>query len=146
MLPTVTNYMKVIVMAEIQETLLERFEQQRIEAAEFRHIDHIQAAYEMLDKYDFLDACARYASTIRTMAESVGALDKYNTTITLAFMSLIAERKSLTDVADVDAFIEANPDLLNRGILKSWYSDERLDSSTARRQFVLPDKVVGRAA
>ena len=76
------------------ENLLTQFERLEISAPDFHHIDHINVAYKMLEKYDFVDAPGRYASTIRTMAEQVGVPEKYNATITFAFMSLVAERKS----------------------------------------------------
>lgn len=128
-------------MTDSASRLLERFEQRQIAAPAFRHQDHVQVAFEMLGKYDFVDACARYASTIRAMAESVGVPEKFNATITFAFMSLIAERKSQMDGADLDSFLAANPDLLDKNVLKGWYTDERLTSAAARRQFLLPDKI-----
>ena len=123
--------------------LLDRFERLEIKAPDFHHVDHIRVAYEMLDKYDFVDACARYAATIRAMAEDVGVPEKFNATITFAFMSLIGERKSLSHNGGVESFLEANPDLLDKDVLNTWYSAERLSSSTARRQFLLPDRILG---
>ena len=122
-------------------SLLERFEQQEIPAQEFCHRDHIQVAFEILDKYEFIHACARYASTIRALAENVGAPDKYNTTITIAFMSVIAERKSKMEKSGFESFIADNPDLFERNALEDWYSHERLNSAAARRHFLMPDKV-----
>lgn len=124
--------------------LLTQFECLEISAPDFRHSDHLQVAYEMLDKYDFVDSCSLYARTIRAMAESVGVPEKYNATITFAFMSLVAERKGQSINPDFDSFLAANPDLLDKNLLHSWYSRERLGSTAARRQFLLPDQV-GRA-
>jgi len=123
--------------------LLERFETLKIAPADFSHSDHLQVAYAMLEKYEFVDACTRYAATIKAMAESVGALDKYNATITIAFMSVIAERKASSDEANLQAFLTSNPDLQDRNILMSWYSKERLTSDLARKQFLLPDNFHG---
>ena len=126
--------------------LLDRFEERQIPAPDFRHLDHVQVAFEILDKYDFVQACARYASTIKAMAESAGAPEKFNATITVAFMSVIAERKSQMENADFESFISANPDLLDGNALKGWYTKERLDSPAARHQFLMPDKVAGEPA
>ncbi len=120
--------------------LIDRFERLEIPAPEFRHIDHLRVAYEMLDRYDFLEACARYGRTIRAMAESVGAADKFNVTITLAFMSLLAEHKDGSTAAGFDAFIDDNPQLMDRRLLLRWYSSARLDSAAARTQFLLPER------
>ena len=120
--------------------LLDDFENLRLSAPEFHHADHVRVAFDILDKYDFAGACARYAGTIKSMAENVGALDKYNATITFAFMSVIAERKTNSNAANADSFIAANPDLLQRDILSNWYSKDRMTSAMARAQFLLPDK------
>ncbi len=122
------------------KSLLDHFESGDIAATAFGHREHLQVAYSMLGRYDFVEACARYASTIRAMATSAGAPEKYNTTITIAFMSLIAERLSRSTCADFDAFLASNPDLLNSDVLNTWYSQERLQSPLARCQFLLPDK------
>ncbi|MFQ5634926.1 MAG: hypothetical protein ACE5G3_06310 [Gammaproteobacteria bacterium] len=122
--------------------LLRRFERGEIEPASFGHRDHVKVACEMLGQYDFVDACTRYTAAIRAMAESAGAPQKFNATITFAFMSLIAERKSRAGSADVDSFLASNPDLLDKNLLRRWYSEERLVSQLAREQFLLPDKGV----
>ena len=133
-------------MTDTNDKLLERFEQLEIHAPDFHHEDHVRVAYAMLDRYEFVEACARYAATIRTMAENVGVPDKFNATITFAFMSLIAERKSQSEPDDVAQFLAANPDLLESDVLSSWYSRERLTSAAARRQFLLPDRALGASA
>ena len=130
-------------MVNNEQNLLGQFERFEIDAPSFHHSDHVEVAYAMLNKYDFVDACARYATTIREMAKRVGALKKFNMTITFAFMSLIAERKQDFEVNDFTVFLEANPDLLDKKILNNWYSGERLTSATARSLFLLPDKTVG---
>ena len=125
------------------ENLLEQFENLEISAPDFHHIDHVKVAYKMLEKYDFIEASARYAATIRAMAESVGVPEKYNLTITFAFMSLVAECMAYSNCTDVEAFLESNPDLLDRDILKRWYSSQRLNSAPARSHFLLPDNEAG---
>lgn len=128
-------------MNTVNDELLGRFERLEISASDFRHHDHVHVAFEMLERYQFIEACSRYSATIRSMAESVGAAEKFNVTITLAFMSLIAERKGRCASRDPDAFLESNADLLDSRVLQRWYSKERLTSSTARLQLLLPDRI-----
>ena len=128
-------------MSDASRNLLSRFESGDIEPASFAHCDHVRVAHEMLSQHDFVDACARYASTIKAMAESVDVPQKFNATITIAFLSLIAERMSRADSATFDSFLATNNDLLDKDVLETWYSSERLGSELARSQFVLPDKV-----
>ena len=119
--------------------LTRSFEAQDLDASRFRHTDHIGVAYEMLRQHDFIEATARYAENIRSIAEKAGAHDKFNATITFAFMSLIAERMETTEHRDYDDFIARNADLKSKDILQKWYSPERLHSASARRVFLLPD-------
>ena len=78
-------------------------------------------------------------ATVNGTATAAGAAQKFNTTITLAFLSLIAERMQASAHDDFAGFIEENEDLLASDVLSRWYSKERLASDTARRVFLLPD-------
>lgn len=120
-------------------SLLERFEALEIPAPDFHHEDHVRVAYAMLETHDFFEACTRYARTIQEMATRVGVPEKFNATITIAFMSLVAERRAHATHADPALFLADNPDLLDKTLLRGWYSEERLTSATARAQFLLPD-------
>ena len=120
------------------DALVDRFERLQIEPGAFRHRDHLEAAYGMLRKYPFLEATARYARIIRTMAANAGASEKFHVTITVAFMSLVAERMASTEHGDFETFSRANPDLFSRDLLNRFYPNGRLDSDVARRIFVMP--------
>ncbi|MEM7686457.1 MAG: hypothetical protein AAF293_16635 [Pseudomonadota bacterium] len=115
------------------------FEQGTLDAAGFSHRDHIAVAIGLLQRYAFKKAAHLYASRIDAMARAAGAPDKFNTTITLAFLSLIAERMQTTPHEDFDTFLDRNTDLLDRSVLSRWYGTERLTSDLAKRVFLLPD-------
>lgn len=119
--------------------LADDFENYEFDAASFSHEQHVGVAYEMLQRHDFLTAMYRYSDVINTVATRLGAGDKFHVTITLAFMSLIAERAHGRTYDSAQAFIEENPDLLTRSPLAEYYSKERLATETARRLFLLPD-------
>ncbi|MGI9271522.1 MAG: hypothetical protein ACR2QT_07100 [Woeseiaceae bacterium] len=120
--------------------LLTQFEAFEVNAAEFGHRQHVQVAYEMLHKYAYLEACAKYANAINTIATNAGAPDKFNVTITFAFLSLIAERiNSTTNWSSFEEFLAQNEDLLSRNALDKWYTSEQLQSDFARTHFLLPD-------
>lgn len=120
--------------------LRHRFETLNLPNGEFSHRDHIQVAFEMLETYAFHEACYRYAQTVSEMARRASAAGKFSVTITIAFMSLIAERMT-SCTRGFDAFLRENPDLLDPPILDGWYSPERLHSALGRRQFLLPDRL-----
>ncbi len=115
------------------------FEAHTIDNTTFGHAEHVQVAYDLLRKYDFIDAAAIYAKGIRTLAVKAGAPDKFNLTITYAFMSLIAERLASSQSSTFEAFIAENPDFMAKTALSQWYPQERLNSALARRIFLLPD-------
>ncbi len=120
--------------------ITDAFEARTIDTAAFGHRDHVGVACGMLSRYSFLDAAYKYAHGIREMAEKAGAPEKFNATITLAFMGLIAERVQTCPHDTFDEFLEKNPDLLEKSMLEKWYSVDRLRSSLARQVFLMPDR------
>jgi hypothetical protein len=119
--------------------LARAFEACDIDVSGFGHRDHVGVAYEMLRSYEFLEASVKYSRSINTIATRAGAHQKFNVTITLAFLSLIAERMHTARYDSFDAFIEQNKDLLSASLLSEWYSPDRLGSDLARAVFLLPD-------
>lgn len=126
-------------MTTAQLELADRFERLELDPSSFRHRDHVAAAYAMLRKYPFLEAMSRYANTIRTMATNAGAATKFHVTITVAFISLIAERMASSVHHDFEEFSRQNPDLFAADVLERFYPTERLESELARTIFVMPD-------
>jgi len=57
------------------EELAQSFETCNIDASDFSHVDHVGVAYEMLRRYDFLDASVRYSNSIKTIATNAGAVN-----------------------------------------------------------------------
>ena len=121
--------------------LTRSFEACDVDAGGFTHADHVGVAYEMLRLYDFLDASVRYSNCIKTIVTNAGAARKFNTTITLAFLSLIAERIETTVHDSYEEFVDKNPDLFEANVMLKWYTPARLKSDLARAVFLLPDSV-----
>ncbi len=120
-------------------SLFERLEARSIEPADFGHREHLQAAYELLEREPFLDAAVRYTRAIDGFARSAGAADKFNLTMTIAFLSVIAERMAARPYPSFAAFLAANPGLAANELAR-YYSGARLGSALARRTFLLPDR------
>ncbi|MEX0306321.1 MAG: hypothetical protein AB3N12_02940 [Ruegeria sp.] len=118
--------------------ITKEFEAHAVDNTTFGHAEHVQVAYDLLRKYDFIDAAAIYAKGIRALAANAGAPGKFNLTITYAFMSLIAERLSKTQANEFEGFAQENTDLMAKTVLDRWYSTERLNSQLARDIFLLP--------
>ena len=118
---------------------LERFVRVEIDPATFPHREHVRMAFEMLKRHDFPETVLHFSRTLRAMAVKVGRPEAFHQTVTIAFLSLIAERMEGSGAADFAAFAQANPDLLEKSALERWYRPERLASAAARRTFLLPD-------
>ncbi len=119
---------------------LDEFYAGRIRTPGFAHRDHVRVAFLALSRDSFPTAFARYSEGIRQLAVHAGRPEKFNQTITGAFLSLIAERMAAHPYGDFDTFVEANPDLLDTGILDRYYTSERLASAHARTIYLLPDR------
>ena len=126
-------------MARKTSETLARFLHGELDPASFHHADHVRAAFEILAQHDFMAAARAYSGGLKTLACKAGRPEAYHETITLAFLSLIAERMADRGFDDFDSFAAANPDLLEKSALSRWYAPERLNSDRARKLFVLPD-------
>lgn len=120
--------------------LTDSFEAGTLAPEDFSHVDHIGVACQMLQRYDFLDAALRYSRALQGIAARAGAPDKFNVTITLAFLGLLSERMAETAHETFAEFLDKNPDLTSRSLMATWYSERRIGSSAARRRFLMPDR------
>jgi hypothetical protein len=64
--------------------------------------------------------------------------EKFNATVTFAYMSVIAERMQSAPAESAENFIAANPEILSGNVL-SRYSKARMQSDLARNVALLPD-------
>jgi hypothetical protein len=118
---------------------LTRFVRGEIAAASFPHREHVRMAFEMLRRHDFAETVLHFSRALRSMAQRAGKPEAFHQTVTIAFLSLIAERLEGGQWDDFAAFARHNPDLLEKGMLVRWYRPERLASAQARRTFLLPE-------
>lgn len=117
---------------------LARFERGEIDAANFPHREHVRMAFEMLRRHDFAETVWLFSRTLRAMATRAGKPQAFNQTVTIAFLSLIAERMEQTRPADFITFARDNPGLFDKDALARWYPREQLSAELTRRVFVLP--------
>jgi hypothetical protein len=119
-------------------TELGRFVRGEIDAAHFPHREHVRMAFEMLRRHEFAEVVLHYSRALRIMSARAGKPEAFNQTVTIAFLSLIAERMD-GSATGFTAFARAHPELLGKSVLSRWYRPERLASEAARRVFLLPD-------
>jgi hypothetical protein len=122
-----------------KQLLLNAFLGDKIDGRAFHHADHVRVGFELLCRHTFPDALAAYSAALKGIAKRAGNPGAYHETITVAFLSLIAEHHAAGSHANFEAFIEDNPQLLDKSILERWYAPERLLSDIARKTFVMPN-------
>jgi hypothetical protein len=102
------------------------------------HSEHVRLGYEMLGRYPFGEAVARFSRGLRLITAKAGRPDVYHETITVAFLAVIGERRVRGGHDSWDGFKYKNGDLLDKRCLEKWYDAEQLGSELARRTFCLP--------
>lgn len=120
------------------EEYTDAFLSQEVDADDFSHLDHVCVAREILLRFDFLMSVQIFSESLHSMAMNAGASDKFNLTVTLAFMSIISERMDSGE--DLESFVKTNQDLLHTDFMEAYYSKDRLNSSKAKGMFLMPDK------
>lgn len=118
---------------------LDAFERGEVELERFDHRRHVELAWLMLRAHGLEASVARYGAALRRCLERAGRPEAFHATVTLAFLSLIAERMARAPAGEAfGPFIAREADLLERGLLTRRYTAERLADPLARRQFLLP--------
>ena len=126
------------------QEIIRQFESGELPPESFHHADHVRLAFAYLREYPPLTALDKFCSALKQFAARLGKSEKYNETITYAYLFLIRERMALCSGADWDEFAQRNPELLvwKNGILNRYYQSKTLESDFARKVFVFPDKSV----
>jgi hypothetical protein len=119
---------------------LRAFESGGLDPAQLPHAEHLRFGYEMLDRYSFGEAVARFSGGLKLLAARAGKPEVYHETITVAFLALINERRARETTQVWAEFKRDNSDLFDKRCLEKWYGAEQLSSDLARRIFCLPSR------
>lgn len=122
----------------INEDELVALEAGTLDPMMFPHREHVRLGYEMLERYSFGEAVDRFSRGLRRMATNCGRPERFHATITIAFLSLIGERRGEKRYRNWTDFEALNSDLLDKSCLERWYAVEQLNSDLARQTFCLP--------
>jgi len=126
---------------------LRAFEARTIPFESWNHRSHVRMAYLYLREHGLEEGLRRIRSGIQALNASFGdrvpedALDRgYHETLTVAWARVIegAIRRWGAE-ADFEAFAAKHPHLLQRTLLRLFYSRERIMTWEAKRAFVEPD-------
>lgn len=117
----------------------------RVDPASFPHREHVRLGYKMLSRHPFPEALLLFSTGLRLLAGRAGHPEKYNETITTAFLALIGEGRLRGNYESWEEFSQDNSRLLREDLLSSWYDSATLDSEQARLTFLLPPPAKSRA-
>lgn len=117
------------------------FEACRLAPADFDHRAHVRLAYTYLVEEDDETASRSLREALRRYLDHHGIPpSKYHETMTRAWLLAVRHfMETSSDSPSSDAFIDANPTLLDSAIMLSHYSADLLFSEAARADFVEPD-------
>jgi hypothetical protein len=104
------------------------------------HRAHLRAAWLYLADRPFLEACIAMRDGLRNFAGAIGKAGLYHETITVAFMSALAERMAAAPGLRWEALLERHPELCERAFLERYYEPARLASDAARARLVLSER------
>jgi hypothetical protein len=124
---------------DADDAFLAALEAGTLPPAQFDHRGHLRAGFLYLRRHDFPGACVAMKHAVQGFARALGKAGLYHETLTIAYLSLLAERLA-DEPADVtfDRFLERYPELSSRAYLERYYPRGTLDTTEARATFVLP--------
>lgn len=126
--PSVDPSLFAELMAEVMAT-----------ASRFAHRQHVHLTWLAVGRYGTSAAIEVVSSGIQTTARYAGAPQKYNATISRAWVELVGHHVAHSAAADFDTFAAENPALLDKRLLSRFYRSATLASTAARTDWVAPD-------
>jgi hypothetical protein len=123
------------------DTVLQAFEDCRLDPGKFHHDDHIRMAWLCVQRYGPREAEAKLLDGIRRFAKKAGVPQKFMHTTTIAWTRLVAEAQSGSGSRAISfsEWIQSHLELLDRNLLSRYYSRGLLETPEARSGWVEPD-------
>lgn len=123
---------------------IDAFERRTLPAAEWVHAAHIRMAWIYMTRHGFDGALARARAGIKAFNAANGIVDAplrgYHETLTQAWLRVVsATIRGQDPCATSMEFLEAQPHLRVRTLLRVFYSKDRMLSPEAKGSFLAPD-------
>jgi len=123
---------------------ISQFENLTLDPQYFGHAGHIRICWLYFKLYSKNETRSKVFDGINRYACSLGAKDKFHHTITGALVSIIEhrlEQQSIINRSNWQSFQQCNQDLFDDaiGLMRNYYSEERLNSTEAKDSFLDPD-------
>lgn len=108
-------------------------------AEHFGHRQHVHVTWLAVRRYGTTAATDLVSDGIRGVARYHGAPQKYNVTVSRAWVELVGHHAEHSRAADFDAFADQNTALLDKKLLARFYRSSTLAGDAARTGWVEPD-------
>ncbi|MGW7381468.1 hypothetical protein [Streptomyces sp. NPDC054794] len=108
-------------------------------AERFGHRQHVHLTWLAVRHYGTGAAVNLISDGIQRTARYAGVPQKYNTTVSRAWVELVGHHAGESDTADFDAFVHQHPSLLDKKLLTRFYRPATLAGTLARTDWVEPD-------
>lgn len=109
------------------------------DASRFGHREHVKLTWLAIGRFGIARAGELIADGLHRTARYAGAPQKFNATMTRAWVEAIGHHLGDSGHQDFDDFLADNPGLLDKRLLRSHYSSGTLASRAAREGWVPPD-------
>lgn len=127
--------------------LLEAFESQSLTHEQWNHRAHLRVAYMYLSEHGFEQGFIRIRDGIKKLNavhQVPESLDRgYHETITHAFARIVSvmikAHNEPLGITNSEGFCEAHPHLLQKTVLRLYYTRSRIMTAQAKAEFVEPD-------
>ena len=108
-------------------------------AGRFGHRQHVHVTWLAVREFGIDAAVDIISEGIQRTARYAGAPQKYNATVSRAWVELIGHHAQHDRTADFDAFADGNSPLLDKALLARFYRSSTLAGGAARSGWVEPD-------
>jgi hypothetical protein len=105
----------------------------------FGHRQHVHLTWLAVRRYGTDTAIEMVSDGIQRTARYAGAPQKYNATVSRAWVELVGHHAGCADTTDFASFADRNPELLDKKLLTRFYLPSTLASDLARAGWVEPD-------
>ena len=124
---------------EADAAFLRAFDRGELEA--FGHREHLRLAWALIERHGRDAAAPQIERRLLHLAAAHGMPERYNSTLTLFWVRLVAHVAGRRPAASFAEFAAAEPWLLDTGLARRHYSRELLSSARARAGWVDPDLI-----
>lgn len=108
-------------------------------AERFGHRQHLHLTWLAVRRYGTAAAVDLVSDGIRRTARYAGAPQKYNATVSRAWVELVGHHAGQSDTTDFGTFAGRHPALLDKKLLTRFYRPATLAGPRARTAWVEPD-------